>query len=110
MKFSIENVSFFLLFRSEPILAAEKKKTRMKIFKRECFFSCMGIALFFFRARMGRCEKGPPFHGSRSSRKIKIQNASCQMGGRERSRSYRGINQNPSLPWNFIGGGQTCNN
>ena len=30
--------------------------------------------------------KGPPFHGSRSSREIKIQNASCQMGGREVTR------------------------
>ena len=29
------------------------------------------------------CGKGPPFHGSRSSREIKIQNESCQMGGRE---------------------------
>ena len=28
-------------------------------------------------------RKGPPFHGSRSSREIKTQNASCQMGGRE---------------------------
>ena len=35
---------------------------------------------------MGRCERvllTPPFHGSRSSREMKIQNASCQMGGRE---------------------------
>ena len=31
-------------------------------------------------------HKAPPFHGSRSSRVIKIQNASCQMGGREVAR------------------------
>ena len=51
--------------------------------------------------------------GVRSSREVTIQNASCQMGGREvtrwtasfcneRLRSYREINQHPSLPWNFI--------
>ena len=34
----------------------------------------------------GTLRKGPLFHGSRSSRKIKIQNASCQMGGREVTR------------------------
>ena len=36
----------------------------------------------------GALRKGPPFHGSRSSWeiKIKIQNASCQMGGREVTR------------------------
>ena len=34
----------------------------------------------------GALRKGPPFHGSRSSREIKIQNASCQMGGREVTR------------------------
>ena len=28
-------------------------------------------------------RKGPPFHGSRSPRETKYQNASCQMGGRE---------------------------
>ena len=47
---------------------------------------------------------------------MKIQNASCQMGGREDtkviklllsaenewSRSCREINQHPNLPWNFI--------
>ena len=32
---------------------------------------------------LGHCERGPPFHGSRSSREIKLQNASCQMGGHE---------------------------
>ena len=32
---------------------------------------------------VGALRKGPPFHGSRSSREIKIQNASCQMGGCE---------------------------
>ena len=34
----------------------------------------------------GALRKGPPFHGSRSSREITIQNASCQMGGREVTR------------------------
>ena len=34
----------------------------------------------------GALRKGPPFHGSRSSREIKSQNASCQMGGREVTR------------------------
>ena len=38
---------------------------------------------------IGALQKGPPFHGSRSSREITIQNASCQMGG---SRSYKVIN------------------
>ena len=33
-------------------------------------------------AKNGALRKGPPFHGSRSSREIKIQNASCQMGDR----------------------------
>ena len=28
-------------------------------------------------------RKGPPLHGSRSSMEIKLQNASCQMGGGE---------------------------
>ena len=32
---------------------------------------------------LGRCEMGPQFHESRSSREIKLQNESCQMGGRE---------------------------
>ena len=64
----------------------------------------------------GALRKGPPCHASRSSREIKLQNASCQMGGREVkgrykcfflrkyewSRSYREMNQHPSLPWNFI--------
>ena len=36
--------------------------------------------------KFGALRKGPPFHGSRSSREIKIQNASCQMGGREVTR------------------------
>ena len=31
----------------------------------------------------GALRKCPPLHGSRSSREIKTQNASCQMGGRE---------------------------
>ena len=35
---------------------------------------------------VGALRKGPPFHGSRSSREIKIENASCQMGGREVTR------------------------
>ena len=39
-----------------------------------------------FAAKIGALRKGPPFHGSRSSREIKIQNASCQMGGREVTR------------------------
>ena len=61
-------------------------------------------------ANLGRCEGGPTFHGSRSSKEIRIQNASCQMGGREVtgrlncfflqenewSRSYKEINQHPS--------------
>ena len=34
----------------------------------------------------GALRKGPPFHGSRSSREMKIQKASCQMGGREVTR------------------------
>ena len=34
----------------------------------------------------GTLRKGPPFHGSRSSREITSQNASCQMGGREVTR------------------------
>ena len=32
---------------------------------------------------IGALRKGPPFHGSRSSREITIQNASCQMDGHE---------------------------
>ena len=65
----------------------------------------------------GELRKGPSSHGSRSSREIKSQNQSCQMG---RSRSYKVIklllsegngvvaklqgekNQHPSLPWNLI--------
>ena len=39
-----------------------------------------GISL---QPRLHWLRVGPPFHGSRSSREIKIQNASCrQMGGR----------------------------
>ena len=34
----------------------------------------------------GALRKGPPFHASRSSREMKIQNASCQMGGCEVAR------------------------
>ena len=33
----------------------------------------------FPAAKCGALHKGPPFHGSRSSREMKIQNASCQM-------------------------------
>ena len=40
----------------------------------------------FERDLNGALRKGPPFHGSRSSREIKTQNASCQMGGREVTR------------------------
>ena len=36
--------------------------------------------------KTGALRKGPPFHGSRSSREIKSQNVSCQMGGREVTR------------------------
>ena len=36
--------------------------------------------------KFGALRKGPPFHGSRSSREMKIQNASCQMGGRKVTR------------------------
>ena len=36
-----------------------------------------------FYCSLGALRKGPPFHGSRSLREMKIQNASCQMGGRE---------------------------
>ena len=38
------------------------------------------------KGSFGALRRGPPFHGSRSSREIKIQNASCQMGGREVTR------------------------
>ena len=41
---------------------------------------------FFFCIFDGGDAKGPPFHGSRSSREINIQHASCQMGGREFTR------------------------
>ena len=47
---------------------------------------CNRAHLWRFGPFLGRCEKGPPFHGSRSSREVKIQNASCQMGGREVTR------------------------
>ena len=40
----------------------------------------------FFWALFGALRKDPPFHGSRSSREIKLQNASCQMGGRKVTR------------------------
>ena len=40
------------------------------------------IALGF----IGALRKAPPFHGTRSSREIKFQNASCQMGDREVTR------------------------
>ena len=67
-------------------------------------------------SKNGAWRKGPPFHGSRSRREIKSQNANCQMGCRkitgrqncfflqenDRWRSYREINQHPSLPWNFV--------
>ena len=62
---------------------------------------------------MGRCERVLRFMSCEVKKEIKIQNESCQMTGREvtrllllqeneRSRSYREINQRPSLPWNFI--------
>ena len=38
------------------------------------------------RPLSGALRKGPPFHGSRSSREIRVQNASCQLGGREVTR------------------------
>ena len=38
------------------------------------------------RVKLGALRKGPLFHGLRSSREIKIQDASCQMGGREVTR------------------------
>ena len=38
---------------------------------------------YVFSCLFGALRKGPPFHGSQSSREIKLQNASCQMGGRE---------------------------
>ena len=43
---------------------------------------------FQSRAPRNTREKlmGPPFDGSRSSREIELQNASCQMGGREVTR------------------------
>ena len=58
----------------------------------------------------------PPPHGSRSYRKVNIQNASCQMGCREVtgrqncfflqesewSRGYTERNQHPHLPWNCM--------
>ena len=34
----------------------------------------------------GALRRGPPFHGSQSSREIKIQNESRQMAGREVTR------------------------
>ena len=53
-----------------------------------CDFPCFSsfaifIAFSFIFALFGALRKAPPFHGSRSSREIKNQNASCQMGGRE---------------------------
>ena len=52
--------------------------------KQGCCMRLCEMASFF--AFCGALRKGPPFHGSRSSREIKIQNASCQMGGREVTR------------------------
>ena len=43
--------------------------------------SNMGVLVSF-----GALRKGSPFQGSRSLREIKLQNASCQMGGREVTR------------------------
>ena len=40
----------------------------------------------FQSVNIGALRKGPPFHGSRSSKEIKIWNANCQMGGREVTR------------------------
>ena len=61
---------------------------------------------------MGRCERVLHFMGGEVKGETKIQNGSCQMGGREvtgrykrfflreheRSRSYRVTDQHPSLP------------
>ena len=70
---------------------------------------------------MGRCEGVLSFMGRevQGDTKLQIQNAICQMGGREVtgrqncfflqgnewSRSYRETNQHPSPPWNFIAHG-----
>ena len=82
--------------------------------------ACSQLLQFWVRRSTdGALRKGPPFHGSRSAREIKIQNASCQMGDREVTRwwncfskfsagkchwvvaSYREINWHRNLPWNF---------
>ena len=44
------------------------------------------LKVTFCKIPFGALRKGPPFHGSRSSREIKIHSASCQMGGREVTR------------------------
>ena len=49
---------------------------------------------------------GPPFHGSRSSRELRIQNESSQMAGRE-------VSENPRVRKNFVrnsGPGNGCAN
>ena len=72
-----------------------------------------------FSAVIGALRQGPPFHGSRSYREIKIQNESCRIGGgqaagdktasfcSEPSRSCREINQHPSPLWNFMNHGRS---
>ena len=47
-----------------------------------------GKCRFYFYRSEDSSRKGPPFHGLRSSREIKMQNGSCQMGGREVTRWY----------------------
>ena len=42
-----------------------------------------GIAALQIATDFGPLRKGPPFHGSQSSGEMKIQNASCQTGGRD---------------------------
>ena len=49
-------------------------------------FSHSGETLESLELNIGALRKGPPVHGSRSSREINIHNASCQMGGREVAR------------------------
>ena len=47
-------------------------------------YFCREATIHLYRTTgFGALRKGPPFHGSRSSREIKIQNLNCQMGGRE---------------------------
>ena len=65
-------------FCRPPFANPRKKKT----FPQKGGFSGNGKGSHWFEA----LRKGPPFHGSRSSREIKIQNASCQMGSPEVAR------------------------